>query len=148
MRAITVHRPWSFAIAWLGKDVENRTRPLSYRGEIAIHAGKVWSSRGTDMIRRLAGRDIIPWNDVPTRETAEGIVAVADLVGCHHATECYKRSRGQRLCSLWAELSVWHLELRDVYEVDPAVPCRGWQGLWTVPADVEAAVRAQIGARP
>ena len=35
-------------------------------------------------------------------------------------------------------------ELTDVIALPEPVPCRGAQGLWTLPADVESAVLAQI----
>jgi hypothetical protein len=35
--------------------------------------------------------------------------------------------------------------LADVRRLREPVPCLGWQKLWRVPAEVEAAVRAQIG---
>jgi hypothetical protein len=146
MRAITVHRPWSFAIAYLGKGVENRTRRTNYRGEIAIHAGKVWSERGFAEIGRITGAPLTFWDSAETRE-AQGIVAVATLADCHHADQCQRHVGGQ-LCSMWAEADAWHLALRSTITLDEPVPCRGALGLWTVPDDVEAAVRAQIAGAP
>lgn len=48
MRAMTVRQPWAWAIVHGGKLVENRTRNIagSYRGPVAIHAGKGWSDAG------------------------------------------------------------------------------------------------------
>jgi hypothetical protein len=34
--------------------------------------------------------------------------------------------------------------LRDVIALPKPVPCRGWQGFWTLSPDVEARVRAQL----
>lgn len=45
-RVLTVQPPWSWAIAHGGKTVENRTDCKSYRGELFIHAGRRWSTRG------------------------------------------------------------------------------------------------------
>ncbi len=44
----------------------------------------------------------------------------------------------------WAGPVGWVLV--DVYALVEPVPCRGFQGFWTLPPDVEAAVRAQLGA--
>lgn len=39
MRAITVQQPWAWAIAERHKPIENRGQNVTYRGEVAIHAG-------------------------------------------------------------------------------------------------------------
>lgn len=38
MKALSVKLPWAFAIAWLGKTVENRSRRHSHRGPFWVHA--------------------------------------------------------------------------------------------------------------
>lgn len=129
MKAITVHRPWSYAIAHLGKDVENRTRRTNYRGVLAIHGGKVWSTRGEDVIDRINGRIFRP----DERESGHGIVAITTLADCHHASQCVD---GETFCSPWAEDDAWHLVLAGVMPLAKPVPCRGALGLWTVPDDV------------
>jgi hypothetical protein len=58
MRALTLHRPWAWAIAAGHKRVENRTwRPPSFilRQRIAIHAGKTFDEEGLDQICSLLG---------------------------------------------------------------------------------------------
>lgn len=39
MKAITVRQPWAECIARGVKLVENRSRPTTHRGPLAIHAG-------------------------------------------------------------------------------------------------------------
>jgi hypothetical protein len=34
--------------------------------------------------------------------------------------------------------------LRDVRALATPVPCRGWQGFWTLPDDIESAVNEQL----
>jgi hypothetical protein len=142
MKAMTVRRPWSFAIAQLGKDIENRPRNWRYRGELAIHAGLGWDDVALGPIRRFTGVQTAEL----IRSTPRGVVAVADLVGCHQATIGLV---GATCCtSPWGMVNplrhVWHLELANVRQVAVPVPCRGALGLWTLPADVEAAVREQL----
>lgn len=38
-------------------------------------------------------------------------------------------------------------ELRDIRVLDQPVPCRGYQGFWTLPADIEAVVVEQLNSR-
>jgi hypothetical protein len=40
MKALTVRQPWASLIMFGGKDIENRRRPISCRGRIAVHVGK------------------------------------------------------------------------------------------------------------
>ena len=48
MKAITICQPYAELIASGAKRVENRTWATSYRGELAIHAGKSRKFGGTD----------------------------------------------------------------------------------------------------
>lgn len=147
MRALTIKPPWSHAIAFWGKDVENRTRATYYQGDIAIHAGK---SRDDDALE--------DWRIVNaiTRAGCGGmslgkIVAVARLYDCHPIPDetglsgCGTPARDGRACSLWADESGYHWRLRDVRPLADPVPCRGMLGLWRLPPDAEKAVRAQLG---
>lgn len=40
IKTLSVKQPWAYAIMYLGKDIENRTRKTNMRGLIAIHASK------------------------------------------------------------------------------------------------------------
>lgn len=42
VKALSVRQPMAWALIWGGKPVENRTWSTSYRGPLAIHAGKQW----------------------------------------------------------------------------------------------------------
>lgn len=46
VKVLTVRQPWAWAIAYGGKDVENRTTLWRYRGWVLTHAGAGWSDRG------------------------------------------------------------------------------------------------------
>lgn len=47
-------------------------------------------------------------------------------------------------CSAWAAGSGWHWRLTRVRPLAVPVPCRGHQRMWPLPADVDAAVCAQL----
>lgn len=159
MRAITIHRPFTDAIArWPGrhaKRVENRTWwPRHALGtEIAIHAGKRYEEEGAYFVRELA--EIAHetnggWQCPGPAESPEGIVAVATFCGVLDMDASTLRPRviaGKEPASgfVWAEWWMggigWLLD--DVLAIEP-VPCRGAQGLWTVPAEVESIVRKRV----
>ena len=123
MYALTLWQPWAWAIARAGKDVENRTWPppkwlIGQR--LAIHAGKGWD----ESWNFWADHDE---ND-PLYECGAGIVAVVTVVGVI--------TMGARP---WFDgTGPYGWVLADVVPVDPPIPCRGRQGLWQLPPEVEA----------
>lgn len=141
MKALTVRQPWAWCIAAGYKDVENRARGLSHRGDIAIHAGAGWSPEGENDRRvayAMAGL-------VLSHQLTKGaIVAVASLVDSHvpHPGCCPDTD--------WADTEYAgkqvgaHLVLRDVRRLWKPVPGKGALGIWRVPEDVEAAVHAVL----
>jgi hypothetical protein len=142
IRGLSVRQPWAWAITCAGKTVENRSRPTSYRGPLAIHASK---TRPLDadlenplILNAIADHEF----EIDKAASVLGaIVAVAELTGCHDATQALGCS-----CSRWAAPYSWHWELANVRPLAEPVPCRGMLGLWRLPVDVEQAVRAQLEA--
>lgn len=148
--AISVHQPWAFSIAHLGKPVENRGWATSYRGPIAVHATLKWDQAGEDSPLVQAGWinyiHTLPRDNVPRVPLDAGslwiehgaVLAVAEVVGCHLDPDSGDP------CSPWAADGQWHWDLADVRPLREPVPCKGRQRLWRLPADVDAAVRAQL----
>jgi len=135
MKSLTVLQPWAGAIAYGAKRIENRSWPIP-RGDvgqaIAIHAAK-----SIDL--GAVPPDGESW---PAGQWAVGaILAAATLKGCHHASKCASETG---LCSPWAQQGQFHWELAEVRPIAEPVPCRGFQKLWTVPEQAEAAVLAQL----
>ena len=142
-RALTLWPEWAYAIAHLGKRVENRTwePPASLIGQrIAIHAGKHVGGRAgapamfegacalidtaeaagvVGVIQNAVGRKSISARQLSEIVTASAIVATARLVGF---------DREQR--TPWDVPGMIHWRLEDVLLVDPVIPCSGRQGLW------------------
>lgn len=46
MKAISIRAPWWWFILYGSKDVENRSRGVSYRGRVAVQASKWWDEAG------------------------------------------------------------------------------------------------------
>ena len=138
MNAITLWQPWAWAVAHAGKDVENRgwQPPLRAIGHpLAIHAGQ-----NCDLLA------VLHLHEMGLREapaTASGyprgaVVAVAILGG---AIGPYSGPSGY-----WHERGSWGWKLVKIRTLTIPVHCRGHQGIWTLPPDVEAAVRTQLEA--
>lgn len=148
MKALTISEPYASMIASGEKWVENRVwrAPPSYRGELAIHAGK-----GTQYLDRSELRGY------PT----QCIVAVADLLTALPLDVAHYHARQGRVPSAWfgnglsrhrfAEfLDHEHTEgpiclvLGNVRRLKDPVSCQGARGLWNVPEWLERAIREAI----
>lgn len=132
-RALTLHQPWATVIAHHGKRLENRPwKPFaSIIGKrIALHAGKVFDPTVAMFCKDRLG--ITLRSDVPTG----AIVAIATVQGFVTGIHGHK--------SEWY-FGPYAWELADVIPIDP-VPCKGAQGLWSLPLDVRAEVEARAVA--
>jgi hypothetical protein len=144
MKALSIRQPWIWAIIAEGKWPENRSRPTSYRGPLALHASRGYDTDATLPVLE-ADEQLMKAQDEGTdvRLTTGAILAVAELSGCHPADEC---EREWGFCTPWAEPGLWHWEIGSVRPLARPVPAKGMLGLWKVPEDAERAVRAQLEA--
>jgi hypothetical protein len=135
MLALTLHQPWAFAVAHLGKDVENRGWPPPAKvidQRIAIHAGLHVDREAMDHLRRIGIA-------LPDSLVAGAVVATVRVAGVR---EWRKAWPTQPPLSRWFTGPFgWQLE--DVLALAKPVPCKGRQGLWRLPDDVEARVLEQ-----
>jgi hypothetical protein len=130
MKALTICQPYADMIATGEKIIENRTWPTSYRGPIAIHAGK---SR--------AWMDECDASDRPSMAFG-AVVATAELYEC---------VRWERLSDELKERhdasGPWCWMLRNVRRIDPPVPQSGAQGLWEWTTQAASGRSQEPGAR-
>lgn len=144
MLAVTVACPWGWAFRHLGKDLENRTwRPpetLS-KQRFAIHAGKAPTTAkqaaAFDVANSFAWMREVGVLSVPAPTLAELTAESSAVV----ATARFERV-------VLASYSPWFVgpigwQLADVFVLPKPVPCKGAQGLWTLPPDVLARVLQQ-----
>jgi hypothetical protein len=145
LRVLTVRQPWASAIASGAKRVENRTRPVGYRGLLAIHAGlevdpSAFSARPPYRTERP--QHLLDWyDDRPDEERRcelpRGVVlAVCSLTDVHASLDC----DGE--CAPWGETGaeVWHWRLAGIIRLDHPIPYRGALGLPTASPDLRKAL--------
>lgn len=141
LRALTIYQPWAWAIAAGHKTIENRPGPAwSYRGPLAIHAGKQGDVNGwvDPRVRDAIAAYGMSGPDPAFLEARMAVLAVVDLVDVH-------RMDAGCCASVWRQTHGGvHLVLDNARALPVPVPCRGAQGLWFLPADVETAVRAAL----
>lgn len=151
MKALVVQNPWAWCIAQASQDpdaktVENRSWTTPHRGDLAIVEGRTLDEEALDhplvtrAIDRFAdGRGRLPAEWEATRGV---VVAVVRL----HTVCLRSRSRpGLCTCPPWAVSGQAHWRFDTVRPLSDPPRVRGMQGLFDLPGDVEAAVRAQMG---
>lgn len=164
-KALTLWPEWAFAVHHLGKRVENRTWKIPAGVWFGLHAGKSPGGRATmdaacdaDMgVRAMASRagwsfDVTAGNIKTSRVTfTDGAVRVgwnvlksptSTLLGIFRVTRHDAPGCG--------DLTGWRVpdQVGNVFEYVPLVrpmPCKGAQGLWTIPADVRALMEVSNG---
>lgn len=164
--ALTLIQPWASLIVAGPKRVENRTwrpNPLRPGDYLAIHAGTWHTRRGGPIEGWAAALEIARerglFAELPLLANYETIVTGERgrlyAARCNHYLETavpYGAVVGvARLVAVETEAPAagdpwWYgplgWRLGDVTPIEP-VSCRGAQGLWTMPDDVYAAVRAR-----
>jgi hypothetical protein len=133
MRALTLWQPWAWAILHAGKRIENRSwcPPSGMIDEvIALHAGKRYA------------RDAWNWPLIspPPKKSECTLGAVVGVARVVAVVDVHGVPLGQD--PWWAGPLGWILD--DVHPLVEPVPCRGFQGLWSLPPVVEDAVRARM----
>jgi len=144
IKALTVQQPWASLIACGRKTLECRSRPLSYRGPLLIHAGlrvQGGAAEALDLCRAQGEAD-----DVPQILPVGALVALVEVTGCRRWADDLPGllrdldAQEGRLYELpetldeareaVARKGEWLWELRLVRAISP-VYCKGAQGIWS-----------------
>lgn len=141
LRALTLIRPWPYAVCYLGKRLENRgwPPPDEVVGEwIALHAGAKYDREDAADITQMMRMGVPPWPvDQPVlpaqdAQPAKAIVAFVKVLGCTKAAQA----------DPWRSDTEFAWVLDDEVRVlrDP-VPVNGHEKLWYVPTVETKALR-------
>lgn len=125
MKAITIKEPWASMIACGFKVMETRSWPTSYRGRIAIHAGKGkpdkdWMKNVPEMMEMVG--EIHPGC----------IIAYADLVDCVPITDKLIRevkNNHSEYISGFYEVGRYAFVLDNIQPIEPVI-VKGKQRIW------------------
>lgn len=126
LKVITVRQPWAWAmfLAPTLKDIENRDWSTTYRGRLAIHAGKSMTlSEYRTAIRFMHDSVGIPWGALPRTEDLVfgAVLGTVELVNC--TDDQYDHD------SPWF-MGRYGFVLRNPRRFEQPIPARGMQGLW------------------
>ena len=126
MKALTLIRPWAWAIVASTKRIENRTW-VPYKAmlgqRIAIHAGQKLDAWDYQVIAEIHGSD----PDASCED--QGIVGTALLTGVVTESD-----------DPWFN-GPYGWTLDDVVRLAEPIPCKGAQGFWRLPADIAARIK-------
>jgi len=142
MKALTLWRPWPAAIFFFSdkywKDIENRPYrpPQSVIGQrIAIHAGKRLDKEAFDQWLEIMKPNILStvvflesWKEISEMEGIIGTVVIDSVC------------KPEETDSQWASGPVC-LKLRDRRHLKAPIPCKGKQGYWNVPLEIEHLIK-------
>lgn len=157
MKAISLWQPWASCIAFGAKRIETRSWKTSYRGPLAIHAGKRKVKSEWELIESLDFFQAVFWD--PTGQCYPigdnlpfgALVAVVDLVDCIPTTVLKKERRtvelrrqpGAPKMAFWSDFDLgdyrdgrygWIFE--NLRPLEEPIPYRGEQGLFEVPDEL------------
>ncbi len=157
MKALTLTQPWATLIALLEKQIETRSWATTYRGPLAIHAAQGLTPVGgkeglLQLCRREPFRSVLLQHGyLGTPSLPRGaIVAVCELVNCVPTAGSRPGSGGPKYADWVHDLTDQERAFGDytagrygwllanIRPLSRPIPCRGAQGLWDVPADVQA----------
>ena len=145
MKALSIIQPWASLIALGAKKIETRSWRTEYREPVAIHASKripedCWllcfeEPFKTALAEFFMGNSIY----IPTGS----IVAIATIADCIPVEQISPE--------LATEIAFGNYEpgrfawlLTAVKRFQRPIQCKGAQGLWTVPEEIEERLRGQI----
>lgn len=152
--AISLREPWAAAVAFLGKDVENRSRwPFEYRGPILIHASRTqFVEEDFEVLRAIAAEDGFSEEELadldPQSETfVAGLFGFGEIVAVAMLSDVFSRDDDVPEDhpvdeSPWADdKSGYWLYFSEVVPV-LAVEFNGADGMFKVPYEVAVALEA------
>lgn len=131
MKALTICQPYPRLIMIGEKHVENRTWSTSYRGPLAIHAGKsrLWLTGDDEAAAAAAGDPLV----------FGAVVAIAQLEACQQASTIHAGlldKRFPQLCDRAHCFGPVCWVLTNIRRLAMPLPWRGSQGLFEIPDEV------------
>lgn len=130
MKAITLYQPWATLMAIGAKRIETRSWATSYRGELAIHAGKdtwgieIFFEEPFKAVLTAAG--IRGISDLPLGQ----VVGVCELFSCEPTERLIETVEPPELDFGTYAVGRFGWLTRNMRRIDPAIPARGAQRLW------------------
>lgn len=130
MKSLTVHQPYAWAIVAGVKRLENRSWPTSYRGPVAIHAGKSTLTAGDDG----------EWDrEVMTGMPHVGSLPYGAFIGTAVLIDCLPVEEAERRYPDQYDFASgpWCWVFADPLPLPKPIAANGMLGLFTAPSHIE-----------
>lgn len=139
LKAVSMWQPWASGVALLIKGIETRHWATSHRGELAIHAAKRWEAE-----QRYFAEDERRLGTIGFGLPFGAIIAVVDLTEIKRSEQLLGTISEQE--ERWGNYGPkrYGWLFANVRALPEPVACPGRQSLWTLDAEIEAKVRAQL----
>lgn len=134
MKALTIKQPWATLIMHHGKDVENRSWPTSFRGQVAITSSKASTEYDYDMAMGLMSMLGKPFPRCSPETIPRGFI-----LGTVEIYDCLGGSNSPWFFGEYGFL------LRNPRPLAVPIPIKGKLGFWDLPEEVEQAIAAELG---
>lgn len=162
MRALSLHRPYAGLVAENVKWIETRSWRTRHVGDLAIGSAgqcaddddEIWAHPQVESSMMTEPRSIVAVVSVvaclPMVAAAPGQNVPEDCIALT-ATDARMYRRGRRAVSVIDQVPFGDFRpggfgyvLDAVRKLAQPIPCPGRQGIWQLPDDIEADVRAQL----
>lgn len=144
MKALTVKQPWAWAIINGGKNVENRSKPTKYRGNLYIHGGLGYAKEAEES-QAMQEAWINAAQALPRERGYMGplrqkslfldygfVIGTVDVIDCHADSECLGWAEDGSMCSGWAMEGYYHWVLASPRPLACPFPETGKLGIWNM----------------
>jgi len=139
MKAITLHQPWASLVLIGAKQYETRSWPTTYRGQLAIHAGKeeFKGFRAWELSAEI--RTSLEANGIRSDKFGSGFdkLPLGKVLGIGFLGDCLLMTEQLIAEQSEQELALGHWEpgrfawrFDAVVMFDEPIPARGMQGIW------------------
>lgn len=151
MKALSLWQPWASLVANGSKHVETRSWQTSFAGDVAIHATSYMPAEGRELLALEPFRSALAQelaDDTEVSLPRGALLAVVRLARCTSISEgdgtmlMRTNPREYAFGNYAPGRFAWVLE--DVRRLPSPLPCRGRQGLWELPVDVEKEVLCHV----
>ena len=152
MKALTMTQPWASLVAIGENTIETRSWSTRYRGPLAIHAAKAFPADARRLCRRPPYRAVLARHGYASADQLPlgSVIAVARLIDVlAFDRDSLRKTRHDARQGLLPEHEAefgdfspgrFGFVLRDIRRLTAPIPVRGMLGVWTLPAEVEAAI--------
>lgn len=127
MKAITLHEPWASLVIWGEKKFETRSWSTSYRGRIAIHAGKRWTAAQAALLYQFPFDGTFVGTPLPLPLGC--VLGVCELVAVHRTEDLLDLTPIEDAFGDFSN-GRYAWEMRVIHRFETPIPAKGFQQLW------------------